>query len=78
MVDQSQILSAPTLRGRGRVNVQAGKGEDAGLLPLVDGSLVLGVPHQIRLVGGTGSILRSRDIVVWTTNLVLGTIATVL
>ena len=71
MVDQSQLIGTQVLRCRRRVDVEAGKGEHPGALPLINGSFDLGSPLEVWLVRGTCSIVGNRNIVVRAANLVL-------
>lgn len=71
MVDQAQLLEAVILRCRDGVDIEI-KGEDACQTPLLNGSLDLGRPHQIRRPVGAG--LLDGNVVVRTSDLVLGAV----
>lgn len=71
MVDQAQLLEAVILRCRDGVDIKI-KGEDARQTPLLNGSLDLGRPHQIRRPIGAG--LLDGYVVVRTSDLVLGAV----
>jgi len=60
----------------GRVYSQAGEREDACPLPFINGGFNLGCPHQVWLVGSCRALsIRNLHVVVWASNLVLGTIS---
>lgn len=71
MVDQAQLLERVVLRYRDRVDIEV-KREDACQTPLLDGCLDLGRPHQIWRPIGTS--LLDRNVVVRTSDLVLGAV----
>lgn len=73
---QPQVFSRKVLWVGSRVDVHSGEGEYTGVLPLFNDSLVLWGPHQIRLIGRAGALIRHRNVIVWTPDLVLGTVAT--
>lgn len=76
MVDQAQILKGVQVRERSRVDSQRREWEYASVLPVLDGCLNLRRPHQVGLVrSGRPLGVVSLDIVVRTTDLVLGTVA---
>lgn len=75
MMDQSQVLKGEELRGRRRVDSEAGERKHAGAAPLIDRSLDVGRPHQVGLVGRASAALGDRDVIVRALDLVLGTIA---
>lgn len=75
MVDQAQLVCAEILRGRSRVNVKVREREKTSSLPLLDYKLDLGRPHKIRFVRRSRPVLSDRNVIIWTTDLVLGAIA---
>lgn len=76
VVDQAQILQRVQVRHGRRVDMQGREGENTGCLPLSDGCLDLGRPHEIRLIGGGRAVcIGHLYVVVRTADLVLGTVA---
>lgn len=69
MVDQAQLLRVIALWVGRRVDIQAGNGEHARLLPMIDNGLDLWGPHEIRWAVGT--CILNWDVVVGASNLVL-------
>lgn len=72
MVDQAQLLGIVALRVGRRADIQAGHWENARLLPMINDSLDLWAPHQIRRAVRT--CILNWDVVVRASNLVLGTV----
>jgi len=75
VVDEPQLVRGESPRVRSRVDVQAGEGEDAGALPLFDGSFDVRGPHEVRLVRGASSVIGHGEVIVRAALLVLGTVA---
>lgn len=76
MEDQPKVFDRKVLRCRRWVNVEAWERENASSLPLLDGGLDLGSPHQIGLVGRSRSLIGNRHVVIRASDLMLGTVTT--
>lgn len=74
MVDETKILGRVGVRRGCWVDGHLGEGKHTRNLPLIDGGLDLGCPHEIRLVRRTCTI-RLGNIVVRAADLMLGTVA---
>lgn len=74
VMDQPQVFKAKELRGRRRVDTQAGEREHARAAPLVDGSLDFRRPHEVGLVGRASPIFRRGSVVVRAADLVLSAV----
>lgn len=78
VMDQPQILDRVVARNRGWVDVYGLERENASALPLDNGCLDLGCPHEVGLVGSRRAVgISGRNIVVGAANLVLGAVAAV-
>jgi hypothetical protein len=75
MVDKPEIFASEHMRRRSWVDVQAGKWEDAGAAPLVNGGLDFRSPHQICFVWCGRAVFRRSDIVIGAADLVLRAVA---
>lgn len=77
MVDEAQILDRVEMRHGSRVDSEGRERENSSSLPLGNVNLYLGSPHEVRLVGSSGTLGLGSDlhVVVRAANLVLGTVA---
>jgi hypothetical protein len=76
VMNQAKVLKGVVLRVGSWVDAHLGEGENTRCLPVGKSGLNLGRPHKIGLVRRSSTIrVRSRDVIVRASNLVLGAVA---